>query len=256
MSTLKKVLEAKQEGLLNIYCTAGYPKLNDLPKIVNALHDSGVDIVEIGIPYSDPIADGETIQKSNAVALSNGITIDLIFEQLKECTPDIPKVVMTYFNPVFKYGIEHFCQQCQSVGVEGIIIPDMPIGLYQASYEEMFKNYGLSPVFLITPQTSKERLKLIDDLSSTFIYAVSSSSTTGKATGGLSDGNTYLSGLKGLGLKHPILVGFNISTSDDLSLVQKHANGGIIGSAFIKYLSDKPSTEQAAQQFVKEITKG
>lgn len=256
MSTLKKVLEKKKEGLLNIYCTAGYPKLNDLPKIVNALHESGVDMVEIGIPYSDPIADGETIQKSNAVALSNGITIDLIFEQLKECNQEIPKVVMTYFNPVFKYGIEYFCQQCQSAGVEGVIIPDMPISLYQASYEEMFENYGLSMTFLITPQTSKERLQLIDGLSSTFIYAVSSSSTTGKSTGGLTDGNDYLSGLKGLGLKHPILVGFNISTSDDLALVQKHAHGGIIGSAFIKYLSDKPSPEEATKQFVKEVTKG
>ena len=182
--------------------------------------------------------------------------IDLIFEQLKDCNPEIPKVVMTYFNPVFKYGIEHFCKQCQSVGVEGIIIPDMPIGLYQASYEEMFKNYGLSPIFLITPQTSEERLKLIDDLSSTFIYAVSSSSTTGKATAGLSEGNTYLSGLKGLGLKHPILVGFNISTSNDLAVVQKFAHGGIIGSAFIKYLGDKSSPVDASKQFVKEITKG
>lgn len=254
MSTLKKVLDTKKEGLLNIYCTAGYPKLKDLPKIVNALHDSGVDMVEIGIPYSDPIADGETIQKSNAVALNNGITIDLIFEQLKACNPDIPKVVMTYFNPVFKYGLEQFCKNCQAVGVEGIIIPDMPLGLYQASYMKMFKDYGLSPIFLITPQTSKERLRLIDDLSSTFIYAVSSSSTTGKATS-LGSTNNYLSGLKDLGLKHPILVGFNISTADDLALVQKNANGGIIGSAFIKYLGDKSSPEEATRQFVEEITK-
>ena len=135
MQTLKKVLEIKKEGLLNIYCTAGYPELNDLPTIVNALHDAGVDMVEIGIPYSDPIADGEIIQQSNAVALKNGITIDLIFEQLEKCHKDIPKIVMTYFNPVFKYGLEHFCEQCQKVGVDGLIIPDLPLNLYQSMYE-------------------------------------------------------------------------------------------------------------------------
>jgi len=253
MSTLKKVLETKKEGLLNIYCTAGYPQLNDLPTIVNALHDAGVDMVEIGIPYSDPIADGETIQQSNAVALKNGITIDLIFEQLKQCNKNIPKIVMTYFNPVFKYGLEHFCEQCQKVGVDGIIIPDLPLELYQSSYEKMFQKYGLSPIFLITPQTSRERLKFIDELSSTFIYAVSSSSTTGKSTG-INEGSTYLSGLKDLGLQHPVLVGFNISTSEDLALVNEHAQGGIIGSAFIKHLRENTSPQEACHTFVKKIT--
>jgi len=253
MSTLKKVLETKKEGLLNIYCTAGYPQLNDLPTIVNALHDAGVDMVEIGIPYSDPIADGETIQQSNAVALKNGITIDLIFEQLKQCNKDIPKIVMTYFNPVFKYGLEHFCQQCQKVGIEGIIIPDLPLDLYESTYKKLFQTYGLNPIFLITPQTGKERLKFIDELSSTFIYAVSSSSTTGKTTG-INEGSAYLSGLKDLGLQHPVLVGFNISTSEDLALVHEHAQGGIIGSAFIKCLRENASPEEACHAFVKQIT--
>ena len=255
MSTLKKVLETKKEGLLNIYCTAGYPQLNDLPTIVNALHEAGVDMVEIGIPYSDPIADGETIQKSNAIALNNGITIDLIFEQLEQCNKSIPKIVMTYFNPVFKYGLEHFCEQCQKVGVDGIIIPDLPLDLYESTYKKLFQTYGLSPIFLITPQTSGERLKFIDQLSSTFIYAVSSSSTTGKTTG-INEGSAYLTGLKDLGLQHPVLVGFNISTSEDLALVNKHAQGGIIGSAFIKHLNENSSPREACHSFVKQITNG
>ena len=254
MQILKKVLETKKEGLLNIYCTAGYPELNDLPTIVNALHDAGVDMVEIGIPYSDPIADGETIQQSNAVALKNGITIDLIFEQLEQCNKDISKIVMTYFNPVFKYGLEYFCQQCQKVGVDGLIIPDLPLDLYQSMYEKLFKKYRLSSVFLITPQTSPERLKFIDDLSSTFIYAVSSSSTTGKITG-INKSDTYLSGLKDLCLKHPILVGFNISSSEDLAHVNQHAQGGIIGSAFIKHLRGNKSLEEACHSFVRQMMK-
>jgi len=254
MSTLKKLLETKKEGLLNIYCTAGYPRLNDLPTIVNALHEAGVDMVEIGIPYSDPIADGETIQESNAIALKNGISIDLIFEQLKLCTKDIPKIVMTYFNPVFKYGLERFCQRCQELGIEGIIIPDLPLDLYQSRYKKLFQNYGLSPIFLITPQTSKERLKLIDGLSSRFIYAVSSSSTTGK-TIGINGGSAYLSGLKDLGLQQPILVGFNIGTAKDLAHVQEHAQGGIIGSAFIKHLGKYTDPIKACHSFVEQITK-
>tara|TARA_B100001741_G_scaffold25239_1_gene18400 strand:- start:2964 stop:3731 length:768 start_codon:yes stop_codon:yes gene_type:complete len=254
MQILKKVLETKKEGLLNIYCTAGYPELNDLPTIVNALHDAGVDMVEIGIPYSDPIADGETIQQSNAVALKNGITIDLIFEQIEKCYKDIPKIVMTYFNPVFKYGLEHFCEQCQKVGVDGLIIPDLPLDLYQSMCEKLFKKYGLSSIFLITPQTSPERLKYIDDLSSTFIYAVSSSSTTGKISG-INTSDRYLSGLKDLGLKHPILVGFNISTSEDLALVNQYAQGGIIGSAFIKHLRKNSLLEEACHTFVRQTLK-
>ncbi len=253
MRDLKNLLQTKKEGLLNIYCTAGYPKLNDLPIIVNALYKAGVDMVEIGIPYSDPIADGETIQESNKVALNNGITIDLIFEQLKQCNEGIPKIVMTYFNPVFKYGFERFCQQCENVGIDGVIIPDLPLDLFQSSYKKLFDTHELSFIFLMTPQTSTERLKCIDELSSTFIYAVSSSSTTGTSNG-LKDASDYLSGLKDLGLTHPILVGFNISKSQDLALVQQHAQGGIIGSAFIKYLRDKPSLEDACHAFVKEIT--
>lgn len=251
-SRLKKVLEKK--GLLNIYCTAGYPKLNDLPIIVNSLHDAGVDMVEIGIPYSDPVADGPTIQHSNAVALKNGITIDLIFEQLKLCNTEIPKIVMTYFNPIFKYGLDRFCTQCKAVGIEAVIIPDLPISIYLSRYKTQFETHGIHPVFLITPETPLKRLQEIDQISCSFIYAVSSSSTTGKSTG-IDKTGEYVTGLKSLPVKHPILVGFNIRTAKDLAYVQSHAQGGIIGSAFIQYLGENKETAQACKAFVKHITK-
>ena len=253
MKKLKKILAEKPNGLLNIYCTAGYPTLNDLPTIVNALYHAGADMVEIGIPYSDPIADGPTIQESNKIALENGINIGLIFKQLEQCHPEIPKILMGYFNPVMQYGIEKFCARCEETGVDGLILPDLPIEIYERRYKALFEAHGLSNIFLITPHTSEERIRKIDSLSSTFIYAVSSASTTGKGDG-LSAAADYLEGLKSLPVSHPILVGFNISEPKDLELVQEHANGGIIGSAFIKFLKGKSNVAEASKNFVDYIT--
>jgi tryptophan synthase alpha chain len=252
MKKLKDKLKTKPEGLLNIFCTAGYPKLDDLPTIVNALHEAGADMVEIGMPYSDPIADGPTIQESNKIALDNGIGIEKIFEQLELCHPAIPKILMGYINPVMQFGLEKFCARCLETGVDGIILPDLPMEIFERKYQDMFRAYGLSNIFLITPQTSIERIQKIDALSSTFIYAVSSASTTGKGTG-LAAASDYLEGLKSLPVNHPILVGFNISKPEDFALVNEHANGGIIGSAFIKYLKDKPDVGQASKDFVDYI---
>lgn len=250
--TLPEKLSRKKQNLLNIYCTAGYPKLNDLPTIIRALHEAGADMVEIGIPFSDPLADGPTIQKSNGIALENGITLELIFAQLEQAEKAIPKIMMGYFNSVLQFGLERFCQRCQEVGVSGVILPDLPIELYELGYKNLFEQYGLSMIFLITPQTSIERIKKIDALSSTFIYAVSSSSTTGKTTG-LGSANAYLEGLKSLPIKHPILVGFNISKPEDLNLVYEHTNGGIIGSAFIKHLQGKTDIASATKSFINYI---
>lgn len=251
--TLEEKLTQKPNGLLNIYCTAGYPNLNDLPTIVNALHDAGVDMVEIGIPYSDPIADGETIQQSNKIALENGITIKKIFEQVKACTPEIPKIMMGYFNPVLQYGIERFCKQAKDSGVDALIIPDLPIEIYESRYRAIFEQHGLSNIFLISPHTTEERMRKIDELSDSFIYAVSSSSITGHGQG-IASSETYLQGLKELALSRPVLVGFNISSDDDLAMVHQHANGGIIGSAFIRHLQDRKDIAQASQEFVSTIT--
>jgi len=253
MKKLKTILSTKSNGLLNIYCTAGYPSLDDMPTIVNALHDAGADMVEIGMPYSDPIADGPTIQESNKIALENGITIERIFEQLEKCRPEIPKILMGYFNPVMQYGVEKFCARCAQTGVDGLILPDLPVEIYERQYKALFEAHGLSNIFLITPHTSVERIRKIDSLSSTFIYAVSSSSTTGKGDG-LSSAADYLEGLKSLPVTHPLLVGFNISEPQDLSLVHEHAHGGIIGSAFIKFLKGKSDVAEASKDFVEYIT--
>ncbi|MEM9051970.1 MAG: tryptophan synthase subunit alpha [Bacteroidota bacterium] len=253
MKKLKEILNSKPNGLLNIYCTAGYPNLNDLPTIVNSVYEAGADMIEIGMPYSDPIADGPTIQESNGVALANGISIEKIFDQLELCRPEIPKILMGYINPVMQFGLEKFCARCEETGIDGLILPDLPIEIYESRYKSLFDKHGLSNIFLITPQTSLERIQKIDNLSSTFIYAVSSASTTGKGTG-LAAANDYLEGLKSLPIDHPILVGFNIAKPEDLTLVHKHANGGIIGSAFIKFLKDKPDVGRASKDFVDYIT--
>lgn len=252
MNKLQKRLSEKPNGLLNIYCTAGYPALNDMPKIVNALAEAGADMVEIGMPYSDPIADGPTIQESNKLALENGITIEKIFDQLATCDAEIPKILMGYFNPVMQFGMEKFCQRCKETGVDAVILPDLPLEIFEQKYKDLFAAYDLSNVFLITPLTSLERMRQIDALSSTFIYAVSSSSTTGSG-GGLSEGSDYLRGLKSLPISHSILVGFNISRPQDLALVNQYAHGGIIGSAFIKYLKDKTDVAEASKSFVDYI---
>jgi tryptophan synthase alpha chain len=251
--TLKETLEKKQQGLLNIYCTAGYPAIDDLPHIVNALHEAGVDMVEIGIPYSDPIADGPTIQESNKIALDNGISMEKIFNQLELCTPEIPKILMGYFNPVLQFGMERFCKRAKECGVDAVILPDLPVELYEERYKELFEEHKISFIFLITPQTTAERIKKIASLSSSFIYAVSSSSTTGKAKG-LDSSKDYLERLKHLDTGCPILVGFNISTPEDLAFVHQYANGGIIGSRFIRWLKDKKDVAAASKEFVTYIT--
>ncbi|QTN39266.1 tryptophan synthase subunit alpha [Cryomorphaceae bacterium] len=254
MNKLKKKLQDKKSQLLNIYCTAGFPNLHDLPKIANTLYESGADMIEVGIPYSDPIADGPTIQASNSVALENGITMDLIFDQVNKFKEDMPKILMGYLNPVLQYGFEKFVLKCSEARVDGVILPDLPLEVYEEQYKLLFEEYGISFIFLITPDTSPERIARIDELSSTFIYAVSSSSTTGKGDG-IKSAVPYLSKIRKLSLKHPVLVGFNISTPSDLELVHTYAPGGIIGSAFIKSLVGHNDVESASKQFVEKMTK-
>lgn len=249
---LQKIITHKKQNMLSIYCTSGYPQLNSLPTILQSLESAGVDFVEVGIPYSDPIADGPTIQSSNSIALENGITIDLIFEQVIASNTSIPKVMMSYFNPVLQYGVERFLQACQEANISGIILPDLPVELYQAKYKTLFEQYQISKIFLISPQTSPARLVLIDKLSTSFIYAVSSASTTGKGNG--LSGSEYLKGLKNLNLSSPIFVGFNIATAVDLALVHQHAAGGIIGSAFIKHITGRDEELPAAcKEFVESV---
>ncbi len=250
--TLQELFNNKKEALLNIYFTAGFPKLNSMPQILSALEEAGVDMVEIGMPYSDPLSDGPTIQESSAIAIKNGITTDLIFQQLEKSTSKIPKIMMGYFNAVFQYGIEKFCEKCKKAGIAGVILPDLPINIYQEKYQAIFEQYGLSIIFLVTPETSEERIRYIDKCSTSFIYAVSSSSTTGKETG-MQAAKEYLNQLKKMNLNKPLMLGFNISKKEDFDFAATYTSGGIIGSAFIKHIKNSQNLPQDIKSFVQSI---
>ena len=233
----KKLKEDKK--LLSIYFTAGYPKINDTVSVIENLEKSGVDMIEIGLPFSDPLADGPTIQASSTQALKNGMTSEVLFNQLKDIrkTVTIPLIIMGYFNPMFQYGVEAFCKKCQDVGIDGLIIPDLPVDVYNEQYKAIFDKYGLINVFLITPQTSNERIKFIDSVSNGFIYMVSSASTTGAKTGFGNEQTTYFERISKMNLKNPQIVGFGISNNDTFKQATKYAKGAIIGSAFVKHLT-------------------
>ena len=238
MNRIKQKLQEDQK-IVSIYFTAGYPALNDTVKIIQDLEKSGVDLIEIGLPFSDPLADGPTIQESSTAALKNGMTTTLLFEQLKDIrkTVSIPLIIMGYFNPVLQYGVEEFCKKCEKVGIDGLILPDLPLDVYLDEYETIFKKHGLINVFLITPQTSDDRIKSIDAASEGFIYMVSSASTTGAKEGFGSEQSAYFDRIASMNLKNPQIVGFGISNAETFEQATEKTKGAIIGSAFIKHLT-------------------
>lgn len=246
-----KLLENKK--LLSIYFTAGYPKLEDTVEILQQLENSGVDMVEIGMPFSDPLADGPTIQASSQLALKNGMTTDLLFRQLKGIRKkvSIPLIIMGYFNPVLQFGVENFCKKCAEVGIDGLILPDLPLAEYEEHYAGIFKKYNLINIFLITPQTSEERIRKIDTASEGFIYMVSSASVTGSSSGFGGEQESYFKRIEALQLKNPQIVGFGINNSKIFQQATKYAKGAIIGSAFIKVLSDEGKA--GISSFIKSI---
>ncbi|MEZ4881629.1 MAG: tryptophan synthase subunit alpha [Flavobacteriaceae bacterium] len=246
-----KLLENKK--LLSIYFTAGYPKLEDTVEILQQLENSGVDMVEIGMPFSDPLADGPTIQASSQLALKNGMTTDLLFRQLKGIRKkvSIPLIIMGYFNPVLQFGVENFCKKCAEVGIDGLILPDLPLAEYEEHYAGIFKKYNLINIFLITPQTSEERIRKIDTASEGFIYMVSSASVTGSSSGFGDEQESYFKRIEALQLKNPQIVGFGINNSKIFQQATKYAKGAIIGSAFIKVLSDEGKA--GISSFIKSI---
>lgn len=235
----KKLNEDKK--LLSIYFTAGYPHLHDTVSIIENLEQNGVDMIEIGLPFSDPLADGPTIQDSSTKALKNGMSSALLFKQLKDirATVSIPLLIMGYFNPILQYGVEDFCKKCQEIGIDGLIIPDLPVDVYHEKYQAIFEKYGLINVFLITPQTCNERIRFIDSVSQGFIYMVSSASTTGAQKGFGPEQTDYFKRIAAMNLKNPQIVGFGISNHETFKQATEHAKGAIIGSAFIKYLTQK-----------------
>ena len=239
MNRINKVFN-KKKNLLSIYFTAGFPDINDTLKIIKELDKSQVDMIEIGLPFSDPLADGPTIQKSSEKALSNGMTTNLLFDQLKDLRKisDIPVVIMGYFNPILQYGIEKFCSNCKDVGIDGLIIPDLPADIFKKNYKIIFEKYKLNMMFLITPQTSNERINLIDDLSKGFIYMVSSYSVTGAKDSFDKYQIEYFKRIKKLNLSNPLLIGFGISNKKTFQTACQNSNGAIIGSAYIKYIEN------------------
>ncbi len=233
----KKLQEDKK--LLSIYFTAGFPQPEDTITIIEELERAGVDMIEIGLPFSDPLADGPTIQESSGVALRNGMTTDKLFNQLENIRENvnIPLLIMGYFNPLLQYGVEAFCKKCKEVGIDGLIVPDLPVEEYLEHYRTCFEENDLLPVFLITPQTSLERIRHIDSVSNGFIYMVSSASVTG-STGGFGEAQkSYFERVSKMNLRNPLIVGFGISDAETFREATTFSNGAIIGSGFIKQLS-------------------
>ena len=257
MSKLQEVFKHKSNNVLNVYCTAGYPQLESTLQIINTLQNNGADIIELGMPYSDPLADGPVIQASSLVALDNGMTIAKLLEQLKNALSSDKRaaiILMGYMNPVLQYGFEKFCADAAAVGVDGLILPDLPEYEYETEYGAIIKKYGLDFIFLVTPETSEARVRKLDTLSSGFLYAVSSSSTTGNEK----DYNAvelYLKRLESYKLKNPIMVGFGIKDKETFSTACKYANGAIIGTAYIKALEGGNDVELATKNFLDSILK-
>jgi len=254
MRRIEKLFKERNSNVLNVYCTAGYPQLNSTIDVMKALQENGVDIIELGMPYSDPLADGPVIQQSSSLALANGMTIKKLFEQLKDFRKNIsvPVVLMGYMNPILQYGFEKFCADAASVGIDGLILPDLPEHEFETEYGAVIKKHGLDFIFLVTPETSEERIKKLDELSTGFLYAVSSSSTTGSDKN-MTDVKSYLQKLRNLNLRNAVLVGFGIKDKSTFETACVNANGAIIGTAYIKALAEPGNVADITRKFLESI---
>jgi len=254
MNRLNKLFSTKKDNLLSIYYTAGYPELNTTIAIAEALENAGVDFLEIGFPYSDPVADGPTIQHSSQQALDSGMTLNLLFEQLKDLRKrvTIPILLMGYINPIVQFGVERFCKMAAEVGIDGVIVPDLPMYEYEKMYIDYFIHNNLSNIFLVTPQTSEERIRKIDELSNSFIYLLSSSSITGGNLNVSGNIEAYYQRIKAMRLKNPTIIGFGISDHASFKKANEYAAGAIVGSAFVKLLAADNYLEKIPA-FVKSI---
>ena len=254
MSKLELVFKEKSKRILNVYCTAGYPSLDSTMKVMTSLQKNGADIIELGMPYSDPLADGEVIQVSSIKALANGMNIAVLFEQIKDMRKSIsiPVILMGYMNPILQYGFENFCKKAKEVGVDGLILPDLPLFEFEQSYGKIITENNLNFIFLVTPETPVDRIRKLDSLSNGFLYAVSSSATTGKDK----DFNVvaqYLQKLQAMQLKNPILVGFGIKDKATFDAATLHTQGAIIGSAYIQQLTKGGDIETTTSQFLNSV---
>ena len=247
----------KSVDKLSIYYTAGYPKLESTLEIAESLEKAGVDFLEIGIPYSDPVADGPVIQESSGIALKNGMSVEVLFTQLADLRKkvSIPVFLMGYFNPVLQYGVERFCKKCAEVGIDGVIIPDLPMYEYKELYQDTFLKNNVSNVFIVTPQTAEDRIREIDSLSNAFIYLISSSATTGKNLEVSEKSGAYFKRLQSMNLKTPIVIGFGISDHESFTHANEYADAAIIGTAFVRLLGEGSYNDKIAD-FVKGIKVG
>ncbi len=254
MNRIDKLFYEKKKNVLNVYCTAGYPQLHSTIDIMKALQENGADIIELGMPYSDPLSDGPIIQQSNMIALENGMSIPLLFEQLKNFrdTIQLPVILMGYMNPVLQFGMERFCEVAAATGIDGIILPDLPMYEFETMYRRYFIKHNLRFIFLVTPETSEERIRKIDKLSSGFIYAVSSSATTGNNKP-IEEQEAYFKKLERMNLKNPVLVGFGIKDKKTFQAACKYSNGAIIGSAYINALKNNADIAQTTKEFLNTI---
>ena len=255
MNRINQLFQNKSGNILSIYFTAGYPLLESTAGIIKALAKAGTDMIEIGIPFSDPMADGPVIQKSSDKALKNGMNLKLLFQQIQNIRSEvpIPLLMMGYLNPIMQYGIEGFCRKCIDVGIDGVILPDLPLDLFLEEYQTVFEQYDLKNVFLMSPQTSDERISLIDKVSNGFIYMVSASSTTGTKDSFSALQLAYFERIQAMKLRNPRLIGFGISSYETFSIACKYAKGAIIGSAFVKILDKEGDTDENIRDFIKSL---
>jgi tryptophan synthase alpha chain len=256
MNRINSLFESKNKNILSVYFTAGFPKLEDTLPTLKCLQANAVDLVEIGVPFSDPIADGIVIQNSSHTALKNGMSIRKLFEQLTGVRAQIhiPLIMMGYLNPVMQFGFEYFCKECHRVGVDGMIIPDLPMSDFLAEYKEIAERYGLEFIFLITPETSEARIREIDSHTNGFIYMVSSAATTGTQTS-FDNKVDYFNRINSMNLKNPCLVGFGISNKSTRDMVNRYSSGAIIGSAFIKTLEETQDVEKGVKLLLERLEK-
>ena len=254
MNRIDELFKRKNRRVLNIYCTAGYPEVDRTVEVMQSLQSSGADIIELGIPYSDPLADGPVIQASSSKSIANGMTINKLFFYLENFRSkvDLPVILMGYMNPILQYGFEKFCEQASATGIDGLILPDLPIYEYETEYGHIINKYGLKFIFLVTPETSEERIRKLDNLSSGFLYAVSSSSTTGNEKS-IDLQKNYFENLQNLKLKNPVLIGFGIKDKKTFDAACEYSNGAIIGSAYIKALENKGTIQQVTKDFIDGI---
>lgn len=255
MNRIEQLFKEKNTPILSVYFTAGFPELSDTSKIIKELANAGVDMIEIGMPFSDPLADGPVIQKSSNIALQNGMSLQILFKQLQDIRKEvqIPLILMGYINPVLQFGIEKFCTTCKEIGIDGLILPDLPIDEYKEHFEKTCKALEIENILLISPQTSPERIQMIDNESNSFIYMVSTSSTTGAKTKFSDEQVAYFKRISSMNLKNPLIVGFGISNTETFMQVCEFTRGAIVGSEFIKALEKEGALSDKVANFVKKI---